>query len=370
MKKGGDNPPFYLKTMEDEIIMEELKPEGLLDYLEQIRIAPQDEPSTHRLASLIENAPALIKQCGSVMEERLVEHSKQAAIRKMQEVYIRENSVSWPYSDAPYFTDREAHDILVREHLVMHRHTDMATPKPTDFRNRIQELQEQLKKTEDEEKRKELYAELIRLGWNPEVDYNAENIVKAKDRIKDQYSKEVNEFYFIDKTHLACDQSLPIAEEYYEKARVRESYPYTNVMVCVYEDGTYDVFYSEQKVTGLPSKKAEVYSFYVEKAELGDVRNAKIEVPIYESIFPLPSKVIASRVIKSVLEACDIDITNRRPVIYKIYEGVLDDTTIRAIDYHYAFMESYGCMNEEYIVNIDSIHSEVYLYKNLNLIKR
>ena len=350
--------------------MEELKPEGLFDYLEQMRIAPRDGLSTYQLAHFIEQVPILIKQCRSIMEERLIEHSKCAAIQKMREAYIKENSVSWPYYDAPYFTDREAHDILVREHLIMHRHTDMATPKPTDFRNRIQELQDQLKKTEDEEKHKELYAELIRLGWNPEVDYNAENIVKAKDRIKDQYSKEVNEFYFIDKTHMAHDQSLPISEEYYEKARVRESYPYANVMVCVYEDGMYDVFYSEQKVTGLSGKKAEVYSFYVEKTELGDVRNVKIEAPIYESIFQLPSKVIASRIIKSVLEACDIDITNRRPVIYKIYEGVLDDTTIRVIDYHYAFMESYGCMNEERIVSIDSIHSEVYSYKNLNLIKR
>ena len=123
-------------------------------------------------------------------------------LKKMTEEAARKNNscntVSWPYLYAPYFTESEINDQI--KSFKEHYHRDMGEHDasfhrmdPEIFRNKVKEVQSILKNTEDPEEVTRLKGELIKLGWNPEVECDESTLIKAKERIVKRYNKELNE---------------------------------------------------------------------------------------------------------------------------------------------------------------------------------
>ena len=118
---------------------------------------------------------------------------KEAALLEIYD-NLKNNKFKWDYIDAPYFTESEI-DYILNEHfhrINVNHFTNYHTIDPSNYRNKIKEIQELIKNTEDPKEITRLKMELIKLGWNPEVEVSESNISKAKDRIIRLYTEEMD----------------------------------------------------------------------------------------------------------------------------------------------------------------------------------
>ena len=171
------------------------------------------------------------------------------ALNEIQESIVKENTFVWPYSVAPYFTPEEISQFKgyysesVRSHGdksifydvkfledELRNTTDpdeigrikaeidrlaiysgeaedfyeaTATQfDPRSWNKKIVTLTTQLQTTEDPEQIDYIKQSLVDLGWNPEIEYNIENQIKAKKRIESIYQERFKNILSLDLTSL------------------------------------------------------------------------------------------------------------------------------------------------------------------------
>lgn len=191
-----------------------------------------------------------INESTSITEKSTSKFYTKYAINKIKESLIEENKFVWPYSVSPYFTPEEvsqfrgyyAEDAYVYDYRSINynidklknmlRNTedpdeiadikskmdalsnfsgeandfyDEATAtqfNPRSWNKKMITLTTKLKSEEDPEQIDYLKQEIINLGWNPEVDYTAENQIRAKKRIETIYQEKYKNIFSLNLTSL------------------------------------------------------------------------------------------------------------------------------------------------------------------------
>ena len=234
----------------------------------------------------------------------------------LQKYYEMNNTIKWPYEDAPYFTDKELTKKIgiytENMHRNSNRHYSSFKHVPSEYRNKVKEIQELIKATEDPDEIARLKDELLALGWNPEVEYNPENVEKAKERITNEYNKELHEFSFMNLTDAEINW-------YIEHAKQAPPVDLTPVVLCLYENGL-DVI-QPYKIPVKESK--EIVDIYV--LSIGSAIKDEPNVLTETSIFVLPTNLRAARIAKLMYFASGIDIAYPKPIIQRIYHGPISE---------------------------------------------
>ena len=247
---------------------------------------------------------------------------KDALINRIKE----NNSFKWNYADAPYFTEAEIGYIL-NEHF--HRDENQHDANfhrvdPEIYRNKIVELQELMKKTEDPELLSKYKEELISLGWNPAIDYNDITGQKAQERIASMYQDEMAKMPIID-----CSSELESIDE--------EMHSNINnaINIIVYESGKNKIIAGE--IDSLDeSGLCEIYSMYY---------TGKIDINECESIgnktsFNLPMNCRASLIANKY---------NSFDILIKTYSGLAEQCDINSInEYNKRLYHNYDYISDLY----------------------
>lgn len=185
----------------------------------------------------------------SITEQSNNKFYARQALSKIKESVIEENTFTWPYTVAPYFTPEESarfkgyysestytfgdnnisHDVEILK-SELRKTTDpyeigrikaeidnlskysgeaenfyeIANIKfePSSWNKKVTQLMNQLKIEENPEQIDRIKQSLINLGWNPEVDYTVENQIKAKKRIESIYQERCKNIFMLDLTSL------------------------------------------------------------------------------------------------------------------------------------------------------------------------
>lgn len=185
-----------------------------------------------------------------IMEQSTTNFYTERAINIIKESIIKENTFTWPYSIAPYFTPEEIsefagyyseasrcfdnksifHNIETLEDELRNTEdpNEIAAIKaeldalgsysgeaeevyneatatqfePRSWNKKVTTLITQLRTEENPEQIDSIKQALIDLGWNPEIDYTTENQIKAKKRIESIYQERYNNIFSLDLTSL------------------------------------------------------------------------------------------------------------------------------------------------------------------------
>ena len=236
----------------------------------------------------------------------------------LQRFYEMNNTVNWRYSDAPYFTDKEVAQRIgiYTEHF--HRdgtrhYSNFERVDPSQYRNKVKEIEQLIKSTEDPEEIARLKDNMLALGWNPEVEYTPENVEKAKERITAEYNKEIQEFNFM---NLSVGNEV---EWYLEHAQESKPVDLIPVVLALYEDGL-DVIQPHKVPIKESSTNVDIYVLSVESVTTDEVR-----VIAEFSTFVLPTNLRAARIAKQLYAEADTDISYPKPIIQKIYHGPMNE---------------------------------------------
>lgn len=225
--------------------------------------------------------------------------------------YNKLNVIRWPYSESPYFTDREVYSILLHENLLMGNYTKNIMNKEKSYQSRINELENKLKQSDDPVEIYELKSKLIALGWNPEFEYSS-NLFKP--RIEMMYTNEINNCIFME----SRIDLLPKIEN--------NNISIKHAWICPVE-GSFTI--NENDIINLSSSKdsiIEQYSFiyktksFNESEYLNSIN--QLQIPISSYPFPLPPQVIAHRVFSALETALDY---KDKAIIFKVREDTLDN---------------------------------------------
>lgn len=257
----------------------------LMDYYKSI-----DESS-------IENDTRITNNYNIILEEALSRYNKLNIIR-------------WPYSESPYFTDREVYSLL-NENLLMSNSTKNIMNNEKSYQSRINELENKLKQTDDPVEIYELKSKLIALGWNPEFEYSNSLF---KSRIEMMYTNEIHNCIFME----SRIDLLPKIEN--------NNISIKHVWICPTE-GSFTI--NENDIINLSSSKdsiIEQYSFiyktksFNESEFLSSIDQLRILISYYP--FPLPPQVIAHRIFNALETALDY---KEKAIIFKVREDTLDN---------------------------------------------
>jgi len=203
----------------------------------------QTHPKTelHRPESIMDSLQFLSYIENFVLEESNIAQSASVKyyikrnVKYIEESIKRENVFKWPYSVAPYFTPEEVlefgeyyteasnYDIgSIRSRLddlsdqlrstndpdeiakinseidkykwsgeydELYSESSDIKFEPRGWYKKITELQNRLKLTEDPDEINYIKQQMLNIGWNPEVEYNAENQIKAINRLESIYQE-------------------------------------------------------------------------------------------------------------------------------------------------------------------------------------
>ena len=289
----------------------------------------------------------------TTMEAADIEYSLNKIRNRLNELYLKNNTIKWPYIEAPFFTDTEARKL--RNYYLEHHRTagehysNIHNVDSKTYRNRVQEIQELIKQTEDPEEISRLKNELIAIGWNPEIEYNIEAVVKAKDRIVKKYNKELNEFFFID-----CSDIVSVWSE------STSDHNNNAVFIIAYENGNVDVQCGSLILDENNIEFADIYAFYIDEASEIDTSKFKYTS---EEIFTLPSNLRAARVIKKIYAEFGIFIGGYRPIIKKFYSGSLKEANVNNINKYAAYVKHAGYPNS--LINEGYVDFTTYISDNI-----
>lgn len=121
---------------------------------------------------------------------------------KIYSRYIEENTVKresfyWPYTESPFFIDEEIeqlrdyyaesgnesyHDYFNESTYPAYHTSKNRTDTSKSWNSRIMQLQNQLDMEEDPQEKDKIKQNLVDLGWNPEIEYNQESQIMARNR--------------------------------------------------------------------------------------------------------------------------------------------------------------------------------------------
>jgi hypothetical protein len=122
----------------------------------------------------------------------------------------------------PYFTMDEVaqlegyySDNVNKEYRALYEHIACHdTNFGKSWASKVVELQNQLKVVTEPEHIDQIKQELIDLGWNPEIEYTAENQIKAKKRYENILNERYNRFNIVDCTNINISDVLEESNEY------------------------------------------------------------------------------------------------------------------------------------------------------------
>lgn len=258
------------------------------------------------------------------LEQSLESYKRADAI--LQKMYENDNSVKWNYADAPYFTDREIAEKIGMYSEHFHRdgnrhYSNFQRVDPSNYRNKVKEIQELIKSTEDPEEIAKLKDNLISLGWNPEVDYTPEAVEKAKERITAKYNEELHEFTFLTQSGIKDGKYYffkPICEA--------TSIDLIPVVMTLYEDGLNVI--QPYKVPIRDSDAiVDIYVLYTESLISDELR-----VIAEFSLFILPTNLRAARIAKILYAEANTDISYPNPIIQKLYHGPMNKVNVEQLN--------------------------------------
>jgi hypothetical protein len=173
----------------------------------------------------INEALNLLSHIGSEKDNALLTESANAkyyineAYNLIQESIKKDNNIKWPYVTAPYFTYEEVkqfegyyHDspTILSENWYA---TNLGNEEQRSWDKKVKELIIRLRIEENPDEINRIKQDLINLGWNPELDYNIENQIKAVNRIE-KILNEKNNILTLDITSLI---------EFYKDSIINES---------------------------------------------------------------------------------------------------------------------------------------------------
>jgi hypothetical protein len=272
--------------------------------------------STHELRGLYNYLQ--LKESETIADLADVRYS----IKKIHEELInrnmQDNTVIWPYIDAPYFTEEERM-YYVNEH--QHRnnrehYANFHRVDPSIYRNRVQEIQTLMKNTEDPEELMRLKNELIKLGWNPEVECNEANMLKAKKRILNIYNTELNE-------NCVIINSIDEVSNFSNNVLVMESHSDNiPVNIIIFEDHI-SIQPNNLDCTN-ESGDCDIYTIYV--PESFNVQQQIVENNNDRIFNKISTNYIAMKVVKEHLNI------PYKTIIHKVYTGDISKANINSIN--------------------------------------
>ena len=257
------------------------------------------------------------------------------AITKLEEEiqnrYNRLNSVKWEYYYAPYFTENEVKEKLGYFTEKWHRegpgrhYSNYERVDPSIYRNRIQELEELIKSTENPDTLAALKDELIRLGWNPEIECTPDNMIKAATRITNEYANIVSEYFFID-----CISMVSSVQSIKEQNNLKESVP---VFMIVYEN-TEEYQFGSLNIDSFSDmmNKADIYVVYLNSQISLDPKYLASVMINENRVFNLPSNIRAALMVDELCANGGVCTTIERPYVKLLYSGLLAEANIDNIN--------------------------------------
>lgn len=253
----------------------------------------------------------------SICQESSMINSKQTfheAMAEMRKRYDSLNSIKWPYIYAPYFTEQE---ILEQRgsSITQLQRGELVTI--TTYPQKIKELELQLKATEDPRDIRKIKNQLIDLGWNPSVDYTAENSIKAKERIEAQYTNQFRDCIYL------IDASYNL-QQYVDQNRT----PYNRynavipINIILSENNRYIVA-GDIDTDASFEEAVTVYSFFM-KSE--DIKPGIVAMEFDNKIlgvFPLTEELTLMKCVRNICPGS---------IVKRLYSGILTEDMISNIN--------------------------------------
>ena len=194
--------------------------------------------------------------------------------------YNTANSIVWPHQEIPYFSDLEVKRILGYNTPI----NGEKYLSSEEYRTKITELFNQLHSGDEDGS---IRKEIIKLGWNPEIEYNENTKQQFRPRIEEMYTFEINKYVFV---------------QHYKK---KDGLKYTDIFVC---PSTGKVTMDKHETSLIvPDNDTIINEFsivlsedftpeYEFRRELDKLSKNYVYYP-----FVLPSQVIASRVADKIM---------------------------------------------------------------------
>lgn len=282
-------------------------------------------------------------------------------VQTLCEHYTKNNTIQWPYIASPWFTDVELNDLS--EHMIIHRVTDQIKELDhMNYKNRVQNIQNSIKLSADQEEKDKLEKDLLHMGWNPNIEYNPQNEAFARDRICSEYNKELSNSIFID--CIAEVNSCGVTQ--INENRYGALTPYH---MCIHESGQFSMVNGYLRLNlnrdNFPKEgNMTIYEIFAEAYPEGVYIDHCSYQPI-GGVFPVPEKVIAIREYKNLYHDMGHSLKGKKPIIKKVYSGPMNQIPIGKID---TFAEKCFLNPHEsrsFDLNSMIIPSEKYLCINL-----
>lgn len=310
----------------------------------------------------------LLERYYSQYTESAVEYNDtKYAIRQINEELEKrrsiENSFKWQYIFCPYFTETEMPTSLIYSEARCERPFNDEREDEgincLNYGNKIKELELKLKDTDDPDDINDIKTELISLGWNPEVEMNEANIIKAKDRIERIYTQQMNElcdFINISEDIFAFDPNNSKRVSVLNEAKVENDI--VPLFIIIKED---EILLLNKVDDGYI--ESTIYNIFVDR----DIRDNllmlentyKQYTEIFNNgVFTFPDNYRAFQIISMILEAYQF---YDKPIIYKCKDALqnLNAETINSYTRHLANKPIYDYDIENYLI----YHNAAVLYK-------
>lgn len=215
----------------------------LIESFKQAHPRKYNKPETIYEALRFLSSTESLNESASIEEESTVKLYKNFALNKIEESIIKENTFVWPYTVSPFFTPEETkefrgyytenydgksiyHNIETLEDELrqttdpeeiarikaqldalgsysgeaqeVYESVSATQFEPRSWNKKIVTLMTQLRTTEDPDEINNIKQSIIDLGWNPEVEYTAENQIMAKKRIESIYQERFKNIFSLD----------------------------------------------------------------------------------------------------------------------------------------------------------------------------
>ena len=156
----------------------------------------------------------MLKTAEQLIESFKIEHPN-ITLKEQLSDYDKEKILNWPSIECPFFTDKEIEELkdyysesgtesyhdyfnenmspaISKKHLLITNDDDTTTEDVPSYSDRILHLQNKMKSEQDPEKIDAIKQNLVDIGWNPEIEYNATTQEMARNRFIELNFKKRN----------------------------------------------------------------------------------------------------------------------------------------------------------------------------------
>ena len=279
----------------------------------------RDDPELLKLdtAELLEELRIYRNASSKIVTESALADIKRNAdlvSKKLKAKYNETIKVLWPNDYIPFFTAMEVDNYFIKHEAERREMMHDPTHKPTK-NDKIEDLRNQLRNTNDEEEVKAIKDKLIALGDNPEIDRN-ESVFLG--RIISKYEKFIREgFYIFDKREYTAR-----VDKYHTRIIDNPKYPSMFITVSENSYAYASVGYIREEN---PLRLDEVIDVYA--VQLCSTLEADVELKYtFDSItdygYYLPSNICAALIANKYIKEHAGCVT--RPILNLLYSGPSD----------------------------------------------